>query len=137
MNIYEYFETIQKQIQNTTNSYTKRFKIFLVKFHFVGNNSSYRNFISIIDYFLHIDLHQWSCFVFTCVWWWIVSHSRWTTIWSISIRLCNCDFSSNFYFLLWSWFCAEIVNFETTRVKARFSARRRSFSVLYFWSCYI
>lgn len=40
------------------------------------------------------------------------------------------------YFLFWScWFCAEMVNLETTRVNARFSARRRSFSALYFCSC--
>lgn len=38
----------------------------------------------------------------------------------------------HYYCLLCSWFCAEVVSFDTTRVRARFSARRRSFSVLYF-----
>lgn len=34
------------------------------------------------------------------------------------------------------WFCAEVVSFDTTRVRARFSARSRSFSVLYFCNSY-
>lgn len=40
------------------------------------------------------------------------------------------------YGLLSIWFWADVVSFETTRVKARFSARKRSFSCLYLCSCF-
>lgn len=44
--------------------------------------------------------------------------------------------NDSIYFLFCCWFWAEFVSLDTTRVKARFSARRRSFSVLYFCSSY-
>lgn len=40
------------------------------------------------------------------------------------------------YCLLSSWFWADVVNFDTTRVSARFSARKRSFSCLYLFNSY-
>lgn len=42
----------------------------------------------------------------------------------------------SFYCLLSSWFWADVVNFDTTRVSARFSARKRSFSCLYLFNSY-
>lgn len=105
---------------------------YILWFRFIQNNWSYRN---VCDYFFKHIFAPMKLFracvirirvsMFTFARW--ITRS-WIIFFFDSIEI---------YFLLWSWFCAEIVNFETTRVKARFSARRRSFSVLHFWSCYM
>lgn len=51
---------------------------------------------------------------------------------AITIKIVYIRNSTPIYLLLASWLCADVVNLETTRVRARFSARRRSFSVFSF-----